>query len=153
MSTHRYNTRFQASLKNTPIKLDFPSISPIQEKCKKTNEKEECDMIKSRLDACYQSPSAMMSFTIFEKACNLFDDLIMMNLWKTNQRFNTTVRNKMDEFRSQVHLIYTHDGRAVGVIIHKVTVIYDEMYLYPVKQLFSVMDRLEKAMKEYEQKQ
>lgn len=132
---HRYPTRFQ--MKKMAVE----------------NKKRECDIIQSRLVACHQSPCPKVSFTIFEKVCNVFDDLTTMNLWKTHPRFNTVVRNKMAEFRNQIHLIHTHDGRVVGVVIDKVTVIYDEMYLYPVKQMFSVMDRLEKTMNEYAQKQ
>ena len=154
MSTHRYNTRFQAALKKeaTTYVLPVSELASLMFSMKPADtEKSEHSIIQARLDACNRSPSAVKSFIIFEKVCNLFDDLTTMNLWKTNPRFNTVVRNKMAEFRDQVHLIHTHDGRAVGVIIDKVTVIYDEMYLYPVKQMFSVMDRLEKTMNEYEQ--
>ena len=159
MSTHRYNTRFQAALKKEAA-MHVPHVLPVSELASlmfsmkpADTEKSECEIIKSRLEACDRSPPAVKSFSIFQRVCNLFDDLTAMNLWKTNPRFNAVVRNKMAEFRDQVHLIHAHDGRVVGVIIDKVTVIYDEMYLYPVKQMFSVMDRLEKAMNEYDQKQ
>lgn len=156
MSTHRYNTRFQAALKKeaTTYVLPVSELTSLMFSTKPADtEKSEHSIIQARLEACNRSPPAVKSFTIFEKVCNVFDDLTTMNLWKTNPRFNTVVRNKMAEFRDQVHLIHAHDGRAVGVIIDKVTVIYDEMYLYPVKQMFSVMDRLEKAMNEHDQKQ
>jgi hypothetical protein len=156
MSTHRYNTRFQAALKKeaTTYVLPVSELTSLMFSTKPADIKDsECRIIQARLDACNRSPPAVKSFTIFEKVCNVFDDLTTMNLWKTNPRFNTVVRNKMAEFRDQVHLIHAHDGRVVGVMIDKVTVIYDEMYLYPVKQMFSVMDRLEKAMNEHDQKQ
>ena len=150
MTTHRYNTRFQAALKKNALsKLASLMFSTREDDIVK----HECAIIKSRLDACEQSPPAVKSFIIFQRVCNVFDDLTMMSLWKTNPRFNTAVRNKMAEFRNQVHLIHTHDGRVVGVVIDKVNVIYDEMYLYPVKSMFSVMNRLEMAMNEYDQKQ